>query len=59
MIQKEVKVKVCKLLKNKLDLPYFHILVILGKSTHETPIVDDGIIRSGLLLIKKLIDKKK
>jgi hypothetical protein len=58
MIQKEVKVKVCKLLKNKLDLPYFHILVILGKSTHETPIVDDGIIRSGLLLIKKLIDKK-
>jgi len=54
MIQKEVKVKVCKTLKTKLDISYFHILGILGKSTHETQITDDGFIRIGLLLNKNI-----
>lgn len=58
MIPKKVKLKVCKTLKNQLDLSYFYLLVILGKRTHEAQTGDDGIIRTGLLLIKILIEKK-
>ncbi len=54
MIQKKVKVKVCKTLKIKLDISYFHMLVILGKSIHETQTIDDGIVRIGLLLNKNI-----
>jgi len=58
MIPKKVKLKVCKTLKNQLDLSYVYLLVILGKRTHEAQTGDDGIIRTGLLLIKILIEKK-
>jgi hypothetical protein len=49
-----VKVIVCKTLKTKLDIPYIHLLGILGNSKNETQTIDDGIFRTGLLLNKNI-----